>query len=609
MSESITSSALARLASKAASQDAKIDAKFERVIERAEFRAEVGKVEEEVTPRAAITSALPSLPSESPEPEPASHEVYDFEDPLELAQILMPTMQFHPWQDNISKELAAAGATQHNPFKLCLVACNGSGKDAFVIAPFVTWFLLTRKNGLAVITSSSGTQLTAQTETYIARMCNAFNAWIGREVLKVNKRFIRCLETGSECRMFATDEAGKAEGYHPLEPGAEMAIIANEAKSIPDEIFEALSRCTGFNYWLEVSTPGEPIGQMYSSYTDAAILGYRTKHVTSYECPHKDPNEIERDKIRYGEHSALFRSKHLALFTQVNGQFVIRLEQLNKCRDACRSHIGKKWKLRVGIDVALSNGGDETVVCITLGNKRIAQLTLHSDDVTVLTRDIDKFLRAQGVPLDSDLIFIDDGGVGRALWPLLRDKGWVNMQRILNQFRAFNNVEFANRGAELWFNASRFIEECLLLLPVDDKLFMEQFAARKYSRSATGKIKLESKLEMKAEGRKSPDRVDAYLLSFHGLTVEDFHAALKQGDAVDVPVPRTSPARALSAKELVGVNRDGKKFNAARYQPTSADDDAEEIQALLSGSSPEDKRTPRNFVNALMGMVRFSTRN
>lgn len=588
-------SALGRLA-------AKIDAKADRIIQRAEDRVKEEHFHAPSDAAGLRTSEDLNKQSESSVP---LSPLYLFEDPLELAQILMPEMRFHNWQDNIAQELAQAKATQYNPYKLCLVACNGSGKDAFVIAPFVTWFLLTRRNGLVVITSSSGTQLTAQTETYIARMCTAFNAFSQREVFKVNKRFIRCLETGSECRMFATDEAGKAEGYHPLEPGAEMAIIANEAKSIPDEIFEALSRCTGYNYWLEVSTPGEPQGQFYASYTQAKELGYKTKHVTSYECPHKDYKEIERDKIRYGEHSPLFRSKHLALFTQVAGQFVIRLEQLNRCKNKCTTHIGQRWPLRVGIDVALSNGGDETVVAITRGNKRVAQLTLHSDDVTVLVTDIDKFLRSEGVPLTSETIFIDDGGVGRALWPLLRDKGWININRVLNQFRAFNTLEFANRGAELWFNASRYIEECLLLLPHEDTLFMKQFAARKYSRSATGKLKLESKAEMKAEGRASPDRVDAYLLSFHGLTIEDFHEALKRGDSAEVPQRSMAPARVLSSKELVGSKSGMDKYrNAAKAHPTSADD-IDDLQALLSGTTDN---APKNFINAISGLTRFFSR-
>ena len=186
--------------------------------------------------------------SETQAAPPAQKIKYEFEDPLELAQLMHENVRFHKWQSDISYKLGHSKPTQHNPFKLCLTACNGSGKDAFVIAPFVVWFMLTRIDGLVVVTSSSGVQLTAQTETYISRLCHQFNAWIGRNVFKVIKRHIVCTETGSECRLFATDEPGKAEGYHPLVPGAEMAIVANEAKTIEDGIFQALSRCTGYNF-------------------------------------------------------------------------------------------------------------------------------------------------------------------------------------------------------------------------------------------------------------------------------------------------------------------------------------------------------------------------
>jgi phage terminase large subunit len=475
---------------------------------------------------------------------------YDFEDPLELAQLLHENVRFHKWQSDISYKLAKAKPTQFNPYKLCLTACNGSGKDAFVIAPFVVWFLLTRIDALAVVTSSSGVQLTAQTETYIARMCNSFNAKVGRRVFKVIKRHIICLDTGSECRLFATDEPGKAEGYHPLVPGGEMAIISNEAKSIEEAIFEALSRCTGFNYWLEVSTPGEPIGHFYLSNVKAQELGYDHQRITSYDCPHKDPLEIERDRVRYGERSPLFRSKHLALFTQVDGQFVIGLDQVNRCRERCKTHIGPNWKKRVGIDVALSNGGDETNVYVTVGNKLVNKLTLHTDNISQMAVDIDAFMTTEGIPKDSDLIFIDDGGVGRALWPLLQERGWTGVQRILNQFPAFNKTEFANRGTEMWFNLARLIEEGLVLLP-DDGEFTTQLTSRKYRRSiANGKIILESKREMKAEGQKSPDRVDAFVLSLHGLTVEDFNEELRKGNTSEVK-RATQAARSLTAEELI----------------------------------------------------------
>ena len=512
-----------------------VDFAVDGIIQRAERKAaeELPNVELENTPQ---------LNKEE-------YQTYDFEEPALISQLFNPEVNLHPWQLNLSNQIASAKATQQTPFKFCLTACNGSGKDAFVIAPFVIWFALTRKRSLTIITSSSGTQLTAQTENYISSLALKFNKMIGREVFKVIKRFIKCNDTGSEIRLFATDEAGKAEGYHPLESWSEMAVIINEAKSVSEEIFQALSRCTGFNYWLEVSTPGEPLGHFYWSNQHYP----KKMRVTSYDCPHKALGDIDEDKVRYGEHSAIFRSKHLALFTQLGGQFVVTAVQRDRCVETCKSWLGQKWKKRVGIDIALSNGGDESVICVLQGNKRVAQCTLYTDDVTVLTTEIDLFLRGQGIPLDSDSIYIDDGGVGRAIWPLLRDKGWINVNRLLNQTRAWNTLEFANLGAELWFFLNRLVEDNILLLPVDDAKFMEQLTSRKYKRSTTGKIQLESKKEMKAEGRKSPDRVDAFVLALSGLTIEMFHEAMVKGDAIDIK-SEVKSSRALDSAELIGFS-------------------------------------------------------
>ena len=131
----------------------------------------------------------------------------------------------HDWQTNLLEFLAAQKPTQQKPCKYCLVAANGSGKDAFIVAPFALWFILCKIQSRVVLTSSSGTQLTAQTETYIRDMAEMINKVMGQEYFRIRQRYIKCRLSGSEIRMFATDEKGKAEGYHPMVPYAEMAII------------------------------------------------------------------------------------------------------------------------------------------------------------------------------------------------------------------------------------------------------------------------------------------------------------------------------------------------------------------------------------------------
>src|SRR5271169_1104360 len=61
-------------------------------------------------------------------------EKIEFLSPDELlsvydANIREQTVVLHKWQREVSEELAGAKATQLNPHKFVLCACNGSGKD------------------------------------------------------------------------------------------------------------------------------------------------------------------------------------------------------------------------------------------------------------------------------------------------------------------------------------------------------------------------------------------------------------------------------------------------------------------------------------------------
>ena len=473
---------------------------------------------------------------------PDEYQPLEFEDGSELvsffdSHINSGEVTLHPWQIEVNEELARAKPTAKHPHRFCLCAANGSGKDLFVIAPFSIWFILTKVEALVVITSASGVQLTNQTESYIRALANKVNAFYkatyGQDVIKINQRYFKCLLTGSEIKMFATDEEGRAEGYHPIRPNAEMAIIVNEAKSVGPEIFRALRRCTGYNYWLNVSTPGLiPAGDFYRSW-----LNWPNKRrVTKYDCPHHSDDDFEQDKRELGEHSALFRSKWLALFTTVDGDTIIPSGAIEKLKDKIRGqrmyHMCTHWPVRVGIDLAA--GGDEVVVTYFVGNRQLGMWHWREKDTTKTVDEIDRILRYEiKVKQDHPYIFADDGGIGRAMIDMLKRMGWINIRRILNQSQAKNKKMYRNRGAEIWYNFRRLVEEGIIWL-IDDETLWSQISTRRYKKisegSAVDKVQLESKLAAKAEGLPSPDRADATVLALCGVTYNSFYDAEIQKD-------------------------------------------------------------------------------
>src|ERR1039458_3103178 len=202
------------------------------------------------------------------------------------------------------------------PFKGVVRAANGSGKDKFIIAACFVWFLMKYPQSQAVVTSSSSKQLDRQTDRHIRLLCQSVNTLIGEEVWKINFRHYEFLPTKSNGELFATDDPGNAEGWHPTTVTGKQAIFTSESKSIPDEIFIALLRCSQTTHRVDASSPGPQVGYFYnlcqpglsvmrsdinSPLDTDKVIQYK---VTAYDCSHLPKAYID-DFIRNapgGEH-------------------------------------------------------------------------------------------------------------------------------------------------------------------------------------------------------------------------------------------------------------------------------------------------------------------
>lgn len=163
---------------------------------------------------------------------------FDFKDPVELLYVLDDDIasgatKLHPWQIQFMLDFANERHNKDLPFQAVVQACNGSGKDKYIVAACIVWLCMRYIYARGIATNGSGDQLDNQTELHIDWLCKQANKKIAPGIWKCNYRYYECLPTASPIKLFATDEPGKAEGYHPLKTGAAMAIFASEAKSIP----------------------------------------------------------------------------------------------------------------------------------------------------------------------------------------------------------------------------------------------------------------------------------------------------------------------------------------------------------------------------------------
>lgn len=455
--------------------------------------------------------------------------------------ILNGKVQQYPWQVQIPDDFAIE-PKEGETLEYDVVAANDSGKSKMIVAPCALWSVCQFDKSETVITSASGSQLDRQTARYVKDYARRMNATHGEDLWDIQYRKLTFKPTDGIIDLFATDEAGMAEGWHKRDFDSAFSIIVDEAKSVNDEVFTALDRCHDAQRILRVSSPA--IGT--TGYFYKAVISGRSKvyKITAYDCPHISKSKIDKIIQTYGFHSPITRSIIFAEFTTVDSSVVIHKEWLNKLARLKPLENTKDQPLRVGCDMAA--GGDENVITIWKGNKQL-ELRPWRDVDTVRTKEhIVTFLNHWGVAKDSEYLFFDDGNVGHSIIDMLRREGW-NITRVLNQGSPVMKDQYMNRGAELWFNLATFIHPNEELIFLDDPVLMDQLSNRYFKQGEKGKIKLESKKEAKANGHPSPDRADATVLAFTGMKAP-FYSIIGSGDNKQVG---TKSASQMTAAEII----------------------------------------------------------
>ena len=108
---------------------------------------------------------------------------------------------------------------------------------------------------------------------------------------------------------------------------------------------------------------------------------------------------------------------------------------------------------------------------------------------------------------------------------------------------------------ELWFKGRQWFLDRACRIPKDDALIAE-LVSPKYKYESSGKIKVESKDDMKKRGVKSPNKADAFLLTFAGGDLV-LHRTLPVTPAYDpFQVGTADFARQMARQETAGMDWD-----------------------------------------------------
>jgi hypothetical protein len=315
----------------------------------------------------------------------------------------------------------------------------------------------------------------------------------------------------------ATDNAATFQGFHDLgfetEHKQPLLIIIDEAAGVKDVIYEQITRCKP-DYLLVMGSPLGPEGTFYHIETDANMASlFKHFKITQFDVLKENGYWLERKVIddtikERGIDHPLIQSMVFAQFGSNIENGLISLTELDKCYEFPPKEFGSEK--HVGIDVATT--GDSNVIAFRNGNK--VEIIAQWREPEVM-RSCDRILRELNELKDKHNISaaqvsLDADGMGIGFISRLKDLGWH-----VNEYHGGKsplNPQYASCIAEAWMEAVKKIKSCSIILPKSDELRM-QILSRKQLFNDKGKLKLESKQEMRGRGIHSPDLADAVFIA------------------------------------------------------------------------------------------------
>lgn len=395
--------------------------------------------------------------------------------------------------------------------RLSIRSGHGVGKSAF-LATCVLWFASCYFPCKIPCTAPTAHQLSDVLWAELAK----WHRVLEQRIPELAAQFER---TQDEFRMLAApkesfavartargDKPEALQGFH----SENLLIIADEASGIPDVIFEVgqgtLSSEGAFA--ILAANPTRKSGFFYDTHHRLRER-WATVHVNAEECPLVSKQFIEDMAHQYGRESNIYRVRVLGEFANEDDDCVIPLEL---CEAAKMREVEAFGGIVWGVDVARF-GRDRTTLVKRCQN---ATLGVHHSWGGVDLMQTAGRIYAQWLDTKEEdrpyTVFVDVIGIGAGVADRLQELGLPVMGVNVGEEASVDDKYLRLRD-ELWFKARQWLEKksCKLW---DDDVLIAELTLPKYGFTSSGKIKVESKDELRKRYPQSPDVADAFCLTF-----------------------------------------------------------------------------------------------
>lgn len=425
---------------------------------------------------------------------------------------------------------------------------NGVGKTATLAWCVVNHFV-TEFPQVTACTAPNQTQMFDALYPEILRWFERLPEWVRTAFVVKAESIEHVVKPNDSFVTFATARPENPEalaGKH-CEQGS-VLLVADEAQGVHERVFLAAAgsmsgRRTKF---LLAGNPVYTEGLFYDAHTLLARTGEKTPgdwksiHVNAETCK-RVTEDFKQEKIRrYGIHSNAYRVFVLGEFPAGNDDTIIPLGDVISAQ--VRDIAEPKDQAGVwGLDPA--RFGDDRSCLVKRRGRVVAETPLvwRQKDTMQLSAIVHEEWNATPLHQRPKSICVDSIGLGAGVVDRLRNLGLPVRGVNVSEMAAFSD-RYANLKAELWFKAKEWFAAKDVRLPADNPVpggiaLGAELALPKFRFLPSGRLQVESKMEIKKRGFPSPDVADAFI-----LTMADTEATYIHGTegSFTAPIKRNS---------------------------------------------------------------------
>ena len=307
-----------------------------------------------------------------------------------------------------------------------------------------------------------------------------------------------------------------------------VLVLLDEAVGIPKSLFDAVDAlATNVNARVAaVANPDDPSSHFAqvckpgSGWVVKRISAFDTPAYTGEKVPADllpllvSPEWVEERKLRWGVTSPIYQSKVLGEFPDLSDDTLILPRWIEAAQ---KRTLERTRRPIIAADIARF-GEDETVIMRREGGWIRTYRAHHKDDTMTTAGHIAKAMRDiddEAGKNDWVRAIVDVPGVGGGVVDRLAELD-LPVVPYNGGEAPIDKERFVNARAEdYWTLRERFEQGEVDIDPDDDKL-AAQLGSIKWGIDSRGRIKIESKDDMRKRGQPSHDRADAMAIAFAG---------------------------------------------------------------------------------------------